>query len=649
MRNLWQSKGIPLRGLMAVCLAFVMILSMLPYAFAITAGATETSPNVTITAVGVDDTYVELGINVQAQSNGFRSVGAVLTYDPTLLTPVDWAAQPASVNVTEQPADADTYTAEEARTDWNNVAVPMGTKGPDILSGKTALVFHKKVSDTAKAGYLYLSAEAPKLVAGATEVDGVLTGGWNQALPELSPDKAGDTANGVPYYTPKDDAKLETPVEQSVVVRFKLKGDDMSAALASIDLAKGNAAKGAPINDESGVAYFHNDKGESLAVNVRILRAVKGTTYFTGGGGGSAGTEGIVAVTAFDWDGTMLGSFIFATDNDPAKQKENADAALAEFTARTDIAAKLKSHAGYDFLAWVKNEDNIPTSYGARVAPNDRLELGTLDLDEDDIMDFSTLKESTTVNAAYTTNSECITGADLSAADAEVARRYTTSIDSYNRFGTGQSFSVKIKVERGKVPRYAKGALRVRMVVDDGSVNGVSVYTQYELSGADVEFVEVAPYAQSATSGKFTGVSLVEWAVIDTYEYADWVGAAQRTLAEDCRTEASFTVTTVGTGTYAVWDQGSYPLNGIVASINDTLASYHELVLADPGTSPTNTNMAAITPAILRSIGIPPSSTNLRNLRNAVYNGWVTAGAKDLTYAELFEIASGTAYTPPTE
>ncbi len=311
MRNFWHSKGMSRRGVLAVCLAFVLTLSLLPQVFGITEGATATNPNLTITAVGVENTYVELGLNIQAQENGFRSVGAVVTYDPALLIPVDWAQEPTAVTLTEQPADADTYNEEEARTDWNTAAAALETKGPDELSGKTALAYVK--GGVEPAGYLYLAAEAPRLIEGGTEENGTYTGGWNQTLPEVAELMQDDgatpvtTANGVPVVVPSA-SPLESPVEQSVVVRFKLKGD-MATALASIDLATGSVATGSPAYDDSGVAYFHNDKGESIAVNAKILRAEVGTTYFTGGeGGGTVNMDGVLSVTFYDWDETLLGT-----------------------------------------------------------------------------------------------------------------------------------------------------------------------------------------------------------------------------------------------------------------------------------------------------------------------------------------------------
>lgn len=345
-------------------------------------------------------------------------------------------------------------------------------------------------------------------------------------------------------------------------------------------------------------------------------------------------TNGILAVSVSDWDGVSLGTFIFRTDANPSTQAENAQAALDEFLAREDVAAVLKSHAGYDFLTLVKDEDGVPTSYGKRVDSNTNTSVVDLELSPEDAVDFSTLKNSTSAKVAYTTNDTIQLGEGLSAAEARDARYYKTSIDSYGRFGIGQSFAIRIKVERGNVPRVTEGYLRVRMVI-----GGADIYSQYALSGADEEIIEVVPFAQASTSG-LTGASIVEWTVIDAYNESNWVGAGTRTTLSECQSRASFTVRDVGTSrNQLVWDSGTYPFEGVVAGINDTLASYHALKLEDPSISPSNSNMAGISLPILRTIGIPPRA--IATTRSALYDKYVENGAQPLDYASMYEAASG--------
>ena len=335
-----------------------------------------------------------------------------------------------------------------------------------------------------------------------------------------------------------------------------------------------------------------------------------------------------------DWDGVSLGTFIFRTDANPSTQAANAQAALDEFLAREDVAAVLKSHAGYDYLTLVKDEDGIPTSYGKRVDSNTNTSVVDLELSPEDAVDFSTLKNSTSAKVAYTTNDTIQLGEGLSVAEARDARYYKTSIDSYGRFGVGQSFAIRIKVERGNVPRVTEGYLRVRMVI-----GGADIYSQYALSGADEEIIEVVPFARAATSG-LTGASIVEWTVIDSYGIANWVGAGTRTTLAECQSKASFTVRDVGTSrNQLVWDNGTYPFEGVIAGINDTLASYHKLKLEDPSISPSNSNMAGITAPILRTIGIPAQA--LATARAKLYEAYVANGEQPLSYSSMYEAASG--------
>jgi hypothetical protein len=322
----------------------------------------------------------------------------------------------------------------------------------------------------------------------------------------------------------------------------------------------------------------------------------------------------------------MLGTFIFRSDPDPKTQEQNAQQAISEFVAREDVAAKLSNKPGYDFLTWVKDESGIPTSYGVRVSSAANAVLEELSLAEEDALDFSTLTESTTTKAAYTSNDTLTTGEGLgTGAEQIAARHYQTKIVEYGRFGATQNFSITVQVERGNVPRATSPWLLVR-----SEISGVSVYSRYALTGADTETVQVALYAATNSNGNLSGVALVEWTVIDDYQYSNWVNAGKRTNTADCQSKATFKVRDVGTSkNQQVWDQGTYPLEGIVTSI------YEQLLARDTD----NTAMSVIA-AHLRTVGIVPSVTNNNTLRNNIYENWVTLGKPKLTWEILNTIAS---------
>lgn len=602
------------------------------------------SPTVRVISTLTDGgQYLEVGLNIDSKEDGkFQSVGALLKYDPDMLTPVQWDEPATEINVP--------VSSEAAKT-WSEAEL-LPAKGADELNGKVAAAAKSEAS-----GFLYLSAESARV-----------KNGFMQPLPTEAGDKttlptlSETTTQGLPISAI---AKAETPSQQAVVVRFKVNekppaeaGGDITEAApqpelyslaelaAALDIVDPTADEATtlsfPLADKSGLTYIADNTsvssaGQTTPANLEFLWVQEGVTVNSGTGGGS--TEGIIAVTAFDWDGTMLGSFIFAADADPDKQLENAQEALDAFVAQEDIAAVLQSHAGYDFLTWVKNEDKIPSSYGTRVSSSSNTTLETLEIADEDILDFSTLTQSTTMKAAYTTNEECILGDGLSSADARDARRYITSIVSYDRFGTGNSFSIRIKIERGNVPRVTNGALRVRMNID-----GVDIFSQYDLVGADSEIVEVAPFAQSAANGTLKGAEIVEWTVIDTYGISNWVGAAERTKLEECRSKASFSVKSVGSANnIAVWDEGTYPFYGVAAGINNALEEYHNIKITSDNpasVTPTNNNMAGVSVPILRSIGIPTRAIGA--MRIELYNEWIESGMTDLDYQAIYEAASGT-------
>ncbi len=631
-----EKKRKPLaKRLMALLLIGAMLAPAATPAHAASEDTTADAPKIRVVATLVDGgQYLEVGLNIESKGdgaegkeNGFQSAGVLLKYTPNVLTPVSWG-ETASV------------VAVPGLEGGEAALVP--SKGADELSGKLAEAIQAEGQ-----GYLFLSAETAR------------TSVLHQKLPEdtakeePAPTADEQTPGGYPILRIK---QAESGAEQAVVVRFRVNEktpasesaeaekytlSELAAALDLVGTTETDTKALAvfPLAGAGGVTYLADNRtvtasGTGTDANLSFVWIENGVTANAGTGGGS--TEGIISVTAFDWDGTMLGSFIFASDSNPAKQEANAQEALDAFMAQEEIAAVLNSHAGYDFLTWVKNEDDIPTSYGMRVSSSTNTKLEELDVVEADKADFSTMTQSTTVKAAYTTNGDCQLGEGLDTAEAMNARRYTTSLDSYGRFGTSQSFSIKIKVERGNVPRATDGALRVKM-----TINGVNVYSQYALTGADTEVVEIAPYAQSNPSGVFTGVSVVEWTVIDEYGTSDWVGAAPRTTLTDCQSNASFAVRDVGTAkNVAVWDEGTYPFYGVIAGINDAMESYHQLKLEDPTVMPNNSNMGGITLPILRSVGIPPLA--LAAMRAALYDKYVENGASPLDYSAIYEAASGT-------
>ena len=177
------SRNIFARKTIAVFLVLALILSMSsPALGVVNEPANGTSPTVTIVANGVNGTFIEVGFNVQSQngdtSNPFHMVGTILSYNANLMQPVTWD----SGDVVELPSVSieSSQTAAGAYAAWND-AVALPTKGPDNLSGKTALAYTQTDDSGAKTGYLYLSAESPY---------GMPNGLW-QELPYIIPFREG--------------------------------------------------------------------------------------------------------------------------------------------------------------------------------------------------------------------------------------------------------------------------------------------------------------------------------------------------------------------------------------------------------------------------------------------------------------------------
>lgn len=567
------------RNLLSVCLAFTFLASLLISPFS--AAAAETMPDLTVTAVGVDGAYVELGLNIQAGTNGFRSVGAVVSYDTSLLAPVSWAETPVSIVLTDVPEDTD-YTEEEARLHWNTFAAALPAKGPDELSGKTALAYNMLNG----SGYVYLSAEAPRLIEGGAETDGAITGGWNQPLPENAALTEGDpaadvlTSNGVPVYLPTAE-KTETPVEQSVVVRFRLKaGVEMDAALASIDVAKGAAASGSPIFDESGAAYFCNDYGEQLEVNLKILRVKSGTTYYSGGaGGGGVNMDGILSVAFYDWDETLLGILAVPAGED-ISERVNSYARMFIHPALNDLEDTGETQTADERTAMLASNERKDTYRGKHPSlygDNDTIDLtgsgypltnkldyvfykgdttaedydgfwfahgwipvttATLDgraengvftayATADDAaaanpVDFSAgLSESIMVKAAYVAGKDLKTGANNAA-----EKYYTVTNVAYNRYGTASatagSYSMIATIERINADGYGVTRLRnpaFRMyVTPDAGDSAQAVVVRVDVEGKDEVTAEiVAPRMSTQTNMQFIDVTAVNWVDLGVY------------------------------------------------------------------------------------------------------------------------------------
>ena len=144
-------------------------------------GANPESPDVTVVAARVDNgTALELGVRIDSKNDSFLSTGIVLQYDASALTPCGWADEVTDALLDK--ARVNPVNFAEGETLWDH-AVPLPTKGKDILSGKTAFTVID-TSTTPHTGYLYLNVEAPAPTYDAVQAPAPLYG-LNQVKPSV--------------------------------------------------------------------------------------------------------------------------------------------------------------------------------------------------------------------------------------------------------------------------------------------------------------------------------------------------------------------------------------------------------------------------------------------------------------------------------
>lgn len=370
--------------------------------------------------------------------------------------------------------------------------------------------------------------------------------------------------------------------------------------------------------------------------------------------------DGIISITAYDWDGELLGNFAFVKASDPETQAANAQKAIDAFVGSEPIQAKLTSHAGYDFLAWVKDDNSIPTSYGKYAdLVNDIRELT---INADDIADFGSMTESCVVRAAYTTNDNIVLGPTLS------EREYSITVDRFERtYSSSSYFTVYATIRRENVPRMVMGVMVAEEffayginATGDNYANIIMNTDLIKLRGSDVEQIKVTVSCYPATpaTGKTpeenvstvaAGAHRVQIYLRDSFQspfsaYPSYQSSSSRGFCGPF--SATFTskqirnsATAQTTALVNVYDNGTFSQYGTAASI------YNDFCRFDS----TNSWTSAFTAIIIRQLGIPPSKSS-NAVRNASYSRWQELGKPNFSYptfdfATLYYILSGEEYT----
>lgn len=487
------------------------------------------SPTVRVISTLTDGgQYLEVGLNIDSKEDGkFQSVGALLKYDPDMLTPVQWDEPATEINVP--------VSSEAAKT-WSEAEL-LPAKGADELNGKVAAAAKSEAS-----GFLYLSAESARV-----------KNGFMQPLPTEAGDKttlptlSETTTQGLPISAI---AKAETPSQQAVVVRFKVNekppaeaGGDITEAApqpelyslaelaAALDIVDPTADEATtlsfPLADKSGLTYIADNTsvssaGQTTPANLEFLWVQEGVTV-NSGTGGVASPENFASIVFYDWDDTVLGSVVVpkgdATEQVKAFEKslaatDDEKAALSN-EDKTELWADLPdkpltNKRGYSFEGvWIDYNSETLTHYGSKVQGNMIYKPSTA---EEGVIDFTNVQSDLLVKACYGANNELYQGGGA-------FEYYTTEIISNERVA-GNVFLIQIKVKRentvdGKVvgvPRLGEPAVRIRMASGD-----LELPQLVTMPNKDEYIIEAVPS---------TLVDNFRYVVIDTYQNRNWPNIA---------------------------------------------------------------------------------------------------------------------------
>ncbi|MDO4269663.1 MAG: hypothetical protein Q4C72_01945 [Eubacteriales bacterium] len=488
--------------ILAALTAAMLLLGLPPSAFAAPREG-EAVPQVTVQGTRVTGgKYFELGLRVKTEA--FQSVGAVLSYDPDQLVPVDWTAGAA---------------AAVGKGSWDN-STAMLTRGADGLAGKPALAYRDETAGG--RAYLYLGADS--LV--------------------------------------RTDLSAETQV---VTVRFAYVGETKqeditvpgtqdASAPYTVELAEGEAARAsipgasAVLTQDADTVWQTEDENRPLEVAFRLT---DGEGIATPGGGGMTGAY---AVTLFDWDGTVVDAIC-----------ADADASEALQTAQGKLTGK-PGYAFDRWLVVTQGADGLQTAYGTFSSNDAPLAADCPDaVDPANIAARAANGYSLLLQAAYKAKTaENGFDSDLVNAglDSNAARYYTISEPVYTRYGAADSgtgqYSLTMHAYRRNradgadygVTRLKRPAVVVVMRPVEGTQNIVSLI---ELKNADDAVFEVVPTKAIAS---------VSYKVVDLDGVTNWPGAAAKSDPDLQKDKATFvkqgSLGYLADQAYAVWKGGEW-------------------------------------------------------------------------------------------
>lgn len=432
--------------------------------------------------------YFELSLRVSAKA--FQSAGVVLTYDSTVLHPVDWQSTGKRVEL-------------EKRNSWDTAAVAH-TKGADGLSGKPALTYAEYTTVDGEAvatgkAYLYLGADALEY----TPLDNELV-----VTVRFEVEKGED---GSLLAIDMPEAGVSRP---SYTVELTKAAGVLNGSVPGVSLMT-SAGPGEDSSSQEPVFYTSADDPDYTVTFVRE----DGPSINKGG----SVVSGDYAITFFDWDGRVI---------DAIAAPEDAADVVASWEQHTAIQARLGNKPGYEFDRWlVVYEDNdgegLHTAGGTFTSNDAALAAGNPDVaDLSNISGYVSPKDpdskSVLLQACYKATADINNGnpdgvaTDKNHPDA----RYKLVEQSYYQYGStdgaasGQ-YAVRCKVQRESVLRAEQPVVMALVYLSSGEY----LTERVDLENTDnTEFEIVVP----------RGTASVAYQVLDISGQTNWTLSVSR-------------------------------------------------------------------------------------------------------------------------
>lgn len=462
-----------------------------------------------------DEPYFELSLYVTA--NNFQTVGTVLSYDRTVLQPVEWDLDATPIEVTDES--------------WVK-AIP--AKGTDMLSGKPALVrADYKDGTLADRAYLYLGAEALQFVEELNN-ERVVTVRFAYVQ--------GNSANDV-----------------------TLPGSSGSAGPCTVELAPPEVASDAI----PGSQVLVTTKGDDVELNTyRSVDTVSYSFLLTSkesiaDSGEAPMPSGDYAITFFDWDGRVI---------DAITSPANGTEAVELWQKGETIQERLTNKDGYEFNKWlvvyqpndgrdlqtingsltsVKASESSPANADQTPKPAAKIYVqDTFDGNGGDLEKINTAvlaenvnaedgannasagsKTSVLLQASYKATEEVNGGSAANGGqglgeDEDLGQSWTFyqyGTPTYYQYGPADAangqYGITVPLKRGNVLRANLPAIQAQVYVN---VNG---QTKVVVVKVDVENTDDASFEVVVPKGA-THVTL---RLRDTYNASDWLNSQSRT------------------------------------------------------------------------------------------------------------------------